>query len=105
MAAECRGHPAGPYDPMGVTVYCDGSCRPSYSVASLIAAHGPNPQEVGAVDGTEDDYGDLLLDVAEYMGYYYEDDPVWQRFQEVATGSTATDMATWIEDIRKGMTE
>lgn len=24
---ECEGHPAGPYDPMGVTVYCDGSCR------------------------------------------------------------------------------
>jgi len=23
----CEGHPAGPYDPMGVTVYCDGSCR------------------------------------------------------------------------------
>jgi hypothetical protein len=25
---ECEGHPVGPYDPMGVTVYCDGSCRP-----------------------------------------------------------------------------
>lgn len=24
---ECQGHPAGPFDPMGVTVYCDGSCR------------------------------------------------------------------------------
>lgn len=23
----CRGHPAGPFDPMGQTVYCDGSCR------------------------------------------------------------------------------
>jgi hypothetical protein len=23
----CEGHPAGPYDPMGQTVYCDGSCR------------------------------------------------------------------------------
>lgn len=23
----CEGHPAGPYDPMGVTVICDGSCR------------------------------------------------------------------------------
>jgi predicted Zn-ribbon and HTH transcriptional regulator len=22
----CPGHPAGPYDPMGQTVYCDGSC-------------------------------------------------------------------------------
>lgn len=24
---ECRGHPAGTSDPMGETVYCDGSCR------------------------------------------------------------------------------
>ena len=24
---ECRGHMPGPYDPMGETVYCDGSCR------------------------------------------------------------------------------
>jgi hypothetical protein len=25
--AGCQGHPAGPFDPMGVTVYCDGTCR------------------------------------------------------------------------------
>lgn len=24
---ECQGHPASPFDPMGQTVYCDGSCR------------------------------------------------------------------------------
>lgn len=24
---ECEGHPAGPSDPMGQTVYCDGTCR------------------------------------------------------------------------------
>ena len=24
---ECEGHPAGPFDPMGETVFCDGSCR------------------------------------------------------------------------------
>jgi hypothetical protein len=23
---DCPGHPAGPYDPMGQTVYCDGTC-------------------------------------------------------------------------------
>jgi hypothetical protein len=23
----CPGHPAGPSDPMGQTVYCDGSCQ------------------------------------------------------------------------------
>lgn len=26
-AAECLGHPAGPFDPLGEAVYCDGSCR------------------------------------------------------------------------------
>jgi hypothetical protein len=25
-ARKCEGHPAGPYDPMGETVYCDGCC-------------------------------------------------------------------------------
>lgn len=25
---DCPGHPAGPHDPMGETVYCDGSCQP-----------------------------------------------------------------------------
>lgn len=24
---ECDGHPAGPFHPMGETVYCDGSCK------------------------------------------------------------------------------
>ncbi len=24
---ECEGHYPGPHDPMGVTVYCDGSCQ------------------------------------------------------------------------------
>jgi hypothetical protein len=24
---DCEGHPAGPFDPLGETVYCDGSCR------------------------------------------------------------------------------
>lgn len=23
----CEGHPAGPFDPMGETVYCDGRCQ------------------------------------------------------------------------------
>lgn len=24
--SQCEGHPAGPFDPMGETVFCDGSC-------------------------------------------------------------------------------
>lgn len=26
LEPECPGHPSGPYDAMGMTVYCDGSC-------------------------------------------------------------------------------
>lgn len=30
-AGACKGHPAGEFDPMGVTVHCDGSCaEPDY---------------------------------------------------------------------------
>lgn len=25
---ECLGHPIGPFDRLGETIYCDGSCRP-----------------------------------------------------------------------------
>lgn len=25
--SACDGHPAGPFDPMGQTVYCDGTCQ------------------------------------------------------------------------------
>jgi hypothetical protein len=28
---ECEGHPAGPFDPMGETVFCDGSCNPVHA--------------------------------------------------------------------------
>lgn len=27
LKSACQGHPAGPYDPLGQTVYCDGTCR------------------------------------------------------------------------------
>lgn len=27
LDGACKGHPAGSFSPMGVTVYCDGSCR------------------------------------------------------------------------------
>lgn len=24
---DCPGHEPGPFDPMGITIYCDGSCQ------------------------------------------------------------------------------
>lgn len=29
LGLPCDGHPAGEFDPMGRTVYCDGSCKSS----------------------------------------------------------------------------
>lgn len=31
----CEGHPAGPSDPMGETVYCDGACRAALAKAGV----------------------------------------------------------------------
>ena len=33
----CEGHPAGPFDPMGETVYCDGTCSPENRILADIA--------------------------------------------------------------------
>lgn len=37
LEAWCEGHPAGPYDHMGQTTYCDGSCR-SRTVAAIASS-------------------------------------------------------------------
>lgn len=29
---NCDGHPAGPFDPMGLATFCDGSCQPRYDL-------------------------------------------------------------------------
>jgi hypothetical protein len=56
---KCQGHPAGPYDPMGQTVYCDGSCRigvhtESFQVGQKVV-HNVNgvavPFQVKAING------------------------------------------------------
>lgn len=36
MTPTCEGHPAGPLDPMGETVYCDGSCNPFGEAGDLM---------------------------------------------------------------------
>lgn len=66
---------------------------------------GENPQLVGEVDGTEDDFGDLLLEVADYFGVDFEDDPDWQRFQDIATKAEGLTMLTWILNIRDRLEE
>lgn len=54
----CEGHPAGPYDPMGETVYCDGSCvgvaRPAMRTVLVhlnveLVGDAVDPQEIAAL--------------------------------------------------------
>ncbi len=65
----------------------------------LIDVYGPDPQEVGAIDGTEDEYGDLLIEAAELLGHPFEtmSDEDWQHFQNVAANAQATGMREWLE--------
>lgn len=66
--------------------------------AELAEHHGPNPQEVGAADGYEDDWGDLVYDAAVALGHAPEtmSDADWQHFQDVASNCQATNMAAWV---------
>lgn len=48
---ECMGHPAGPFDPMGETVYCDGSCRP----VRRVFAERDNGDGLDAAESIDDD--------------------------------------------------
>lgn len=59
---ECEGHPAGPYDPMGETFYCDGSCESPVEDTDwvVVVMVGDDREHVVEVDELtkidEDDY-------------------------------------------------
>lgn len=46
---DCPGHPAGPYDPMGETVYCDGSCQPRQLATIASVEYDPAAHHGGRV--------------------------------------------------------
>ena len=71
---------------------------------SLVRAYGVDPQAVGVLDGTEDDYGDLLLDAAELLDVDVDDDETWQHFQDVAGECRATNMRAWLEHLAAAVT-
>jgi aminoglycoside phosphotransferase (APT) family kinase protein len=77
--------------------------RKDPKIMDLIVVHGPNPQLVGIVDGTEDDYGDLLTDVAILLEVDMDNETQWQHFQEVAQEARDTNMTDWVNTIRKGL--
>jgi hypothetical protein len=68
------------------------------TVDELREAWGDNPQLVGAEDGTEDDWGDLICDAACVVGLDPEtmSDEDWDHFQLVALESRATTLTAWL---------
>lgn len=71
------------------------------AAAKLVEAWGPDPQKVGAIDGTEDDWGDLLCQAAEALGIDpgAVDDEEWQHFQDVAYACRETTMRAWLGQV------
>lgn len=68
------------------------------AVAELVGIYGSDPQAVGAEDGTEDDFGDLVCDAVELLGYPFEtlSDETWDHVQDVAAAAQATTMDGWL---------
>lgn len=67
----------------------------------LTDRYGPNPQDVGAEDGTEDDFGDLIHDAVQILGLDTDrvPDDLWQAIQDAATNTDATDMDGFLDAI------
>ena len=63
---------------------------------------GPDPQAVGAEDGTEDDFGDLLTEAALLLGRDPDamEDEEWQRFQDAAAACPETTMVGWLAHLQ-----
>lgn len=80
---ECQGHPAGPSDPMGETVYCDGSCNPAnYAIIENTPGYLPdddNPQ-------TFDSYAEALNHLAAYNKELSED-PFRFKVEAIVNGA------------------
>ena len=66
----------------------------------LRGLYGDNPQLVGD-DGHEDDFGDLINDVVDALGFQidFESDE-WQRIVEAASASEATTLEAFAEELQ-----
>lgn len=63
----------------------------------LTSLYGVNPQDVGKEDGTEDDFGDLMTDIA--FALAYENDDVPNDLIQAITDSRAETMAALIAEL------
>lgn len=64
----------------------------------LAREFGPNPQQVGATDGTEDEWGELLVAAAMELELQPEHMPEaeWHHFQDVANACQSTTWPEWV---------
>ena len=76
----------------------------TYRAYRLRESYGADPQEVGAEEGTEDDYGDLLSETYALLGGNDADDLLWQHFQDVAIASRCTDWDSWLAELSAALT-
>ena len=73
-------------------------------IDELAARYGQWVQDVGAEDGTEDEFGDLCSEVYAQFGGDHEDNPAWQHFLDVATGNRATTWDAWLAPLEATIT-
>ncbi len=69
--------------------------------AKLEEYYGPDPSDVGKVDGTEDDFGDLMDDAWVALGNDEDDVDSERRgrFEAVASDSRCTTMSAWLAEL------
>lgn len=70
------------------------------ALARVRETYGDNPQAVGAEDGTEDDFGDLIADTLNALGLVDDrepeyDDAAWQRADDAATYCDSESLEEW----------
>lgn len=70
------------------------------------------PGSVGSVDGTEDDFGDLISECWDLFGgpeieeakqFPSLDNEAWQAFQDAATNSGAVEWKPWIDELAESL--
>jgi hypothetical protein len=71
----------------------------------LADIYGSDPSAVGATDGTEDDFGDLINDALSELGRPCDtlDDKAYDHVQAVATECRATTMPEWLDHIEAAL--
>lgn len=67
--------------------------------ARLAEEYGDDPQDVGAEDGTEDDFGDLVSDLADFLFGFEPSDSQFSAVEEAATDYEGTTMLGLIEHV------